>query len=114
MARFIQIEERDLEALLTALRHVINRHASTDQSMVAYLQETLGRVEGHLENERFGCAEANEIDHVLNYLGGGSNGRDAAKPERRKRGRRVVEEDGLQEMFKRGSRPSPGDSEDGD
>lgn len=109
MARYIEIEERDLQKLLSCLQYVVNRYADKDPAMVEFIVTETRTALDHLNNERFGADEATEIDALLQFLSGARRSPEEVPTRRRKRSRRetrfVDNEKDLQALFHKSRKP---------
>ena len=72
MARYIEVEQRDLQKLFDAISYVVDRYSGKDNAMCEFLLESLNEVKDHVENESLGGGHdtALEIERVLDYFGG--------------------------------------------
>jgi len=98
MARYVEIDEADLEKLTGCLQYVITRYAATDTVMVEYLRSEMGEAMAHLESDRHGAEVASEIDLVLDLLSSPES--EVEKPRRA----RVLDRLGLKDLFRKRDR----------
>jgi len=74
MAVYVSVELKDVGSLMEAIQYVVDREGEPITKETAeYLQETLSRVQRHIDNEHYGDAAATEITRVLDFLGGGNS-----------------------------------------
>jgi len=74
MAKYVEVEEKDLQILIECIEYVITRYENDDPEMCEYLKEQLSEVLRHVDNETRGGKVASEIDVVLGVIGGHVDG----------------------------------------
>jgi len=67
MSRYMQIEVKDYEQLISCINYVINKFED-DRVLVEYLSEQLAEVEEHTNNEQHGDSIASEITEVISFI----------------------------------------------
>lgn len=70
MGKRVDIDVGDLERLFAVLHYAIEKTRESDPVFSGYLREEFEEVKGHIENEHKGAEIAQEIDMILDFIGG--------------------------------------------
>ena len=70
MGHRVGIDSEDLERLFACIQYVIGRYKDKDPTLVEYLEQELGEVTYHIDNEQKGADIVKEISAVMEFIGG--------------------------------------------